>query len=328
MPGRHLNQVQIDDLLTYVGVTKRRWKVNGDSCQFCCPIHKESRPSCGVSASLQLFHCFSCSAAGTFDYFLHKALPDEFRNMKQAAEFIRSQYNVDVSLFNDEYLERIMRYEDFYNKEETPRKVKPLHSIAPFRGGEETYQYFYDRGFDDGMLEWFRVGYDTLHRTVTLPVFWEDYTLAGVIGRYIYPRSKAERYKVYDGFMRGDLLFPIDKVVHDGEVVLVEGVFDALRLYQYGHRNVLATMTSSLTPTQVKWLANNTDSVVLMYDNDTQGYNATQKVIRQLKSHVNLHVVSYPDRPEAKDPCDLTRKEVQAMLNTKRSHYSKVIARL
>ena len=35
----YLSREQVDDLLDYIGVEKRRWKANGDSCQFCCPIH-------------------------------------------------------------------------------------------------------------------------------------------------------------------------------------------------------------------------------------------------------------------------------------------------
>ena len=36
-----LTQEHIDDLFDYIGVTKRRWKSNGDSVQFTCPVHKQ-----------------------------------------------------------------------------------------------------------------------------------------------------------------------------------------------------------------------------------------------------------------------------------------------
>jgi DNA primase len=211
--------------------------------------------------------------------------------MKQAAEFIKSRYKVDISSFTEDYINRIKRYEDFYNIEKPPRKVRPLYTIAAYQSGYETYQYFYDRGFDDDIVEWFQIGYDTVHRTVTIPVFWEDYTLAGVIGRYINPRSKAERYHVYDDFKRGSLLFPIDKVDHDGEIILVEGQFDCMRLYQWDYRNALASMTSTLTPPQIDYLNKNAESVVLMYDNDAKGQSAQEKIISQLKSDLDLYVV-------------------------------------
>jgi len=113
-----LSQMQIDDLLDYVNVKKRRWKSNNDAVQITCPICNENNPSCGVSVSKQIFHCFSCGQAGTFDYFLFKSLPDEFKRISDAREFLRTRYKIDVYLFADEkYKSRIMRYEDFFSDE-------------------------------------------------------------------------------------------------------------------------------------------------------------------------------------------------------------------
>ena len=63
----YLSHEQIEDLLDYIGVSSvKDWK--GDKIQFCCPIHGESHPSCGINADFsppehpdehyQVFHCF------------------------------------------------------------------------------------------------------------------------------------------------------------------------------------------------------------------------------------------------------------------------------
>ena len=88
-----------------------------------------------------------------------------------------------------------------------------MHALAPFKSGKETYQYFFDRGFDEETMEIFQIGYDILHRTVTVPVFWEDGTLAGIVGRYIYPRNKAERYWVYDFKRKEGAAYDCDSII-------------------------------------------------------------------------------------------------------------------
>ena len=324
--NRHLSSEQVDDLLDYIGVEKRRWKSNKDSVQFCCPVHKESRPSAGLSVSLQAWNCFACGEKGSFPFLLYKSLPDEFKTPYQAVRFIRERYQVDNSRLRDDHQVRIKRYEDFLSVESAPREVKPMYTLAPFKSGKETYQYFFDRGFDEDIMERFQIGYDSLHRTVTVPVFWEDGALAGVVGRYIYPRSKAERYKVYD-FKRKELLFPIDKVdISGGQVILVEGHFDVMRLHQWSYLNALALQTTSITEPQMRYLLRNVDSVVLMLDNDERGQEAQKKIVGKLKNQLEVFTVQYPDH--GKDVCDWSRDEVAAMVDGCKPYYQKSIKRI
>ena len=67
MSKTFLTQDQIEDLLDYIGVEKvGQWK--GDKINFCCPIHHEKNPSCGINADYvpvdepfthyQVFNCF------------------------------------------------------------------------------------------------------------------------------------------------------------------------------------------------------------------------------------------------------------------------------
>ena len=323
--SRHLSPGQVDDLLDYIGVEKRQWKSNMDSVQFCCPVHKERRPSAGLSVSLQVWNCCSCGEKGSFPFLLYKSLPDEFKTIYQAVRFIHERYQVDTSRSRDDRV-RIKRYEDFFNAEPIPREVKPMHTLAPFKSGKETYQYFFDRGFDEETMEKFQIGYDSLHRTVTIPVFWEDGALAGVVGRYIYPRNKAERYKVYD-FKRKELLFPIDKVdLSGGQGILVEGHFDAMRLHQWGFFNALALQTTSMTEPQMRYLWRNVDSIVLLLDNDERGQDAQRKIINRLRNHLDLFTVEYPDH--GKNVCDWSRDEVAAMIGGSKPYYRKSIKRI
>ena len=74
-------------------------------------------------------------------------------------------------------------------------------------------------------------------------MFFDDGVLAGIIGRYISKkRKKNERYKIYDSFNRGQVLYPLDKFkLEDNTIILVEGQFDAIRMRKAGFYNTLAS---------------------------------------------------------------------------------------
>jgi len=309
---------QIEKLLDYIGVDShtRRWR--GEQINFCCPIHGERHPSCGINIEKEVFHCFACGEGGTLEWFLYKSLPDEFKSPVQAARFLRNEFNITPDI-NEDYIKRkLVRYEDFFIRDEEDRHITPLKFLAPFKSGKETYQYFYDRGFTKKTVRDFMIGRDLKNETVTIPVFWEDNVLAGVIGRYVTKRRKHERFKIYN-FPKGDLLFPLDKYNQDSEaLILVEGLFDAIWLYQLGYDNVLALMTNDITSKQVDIIYHLTENVIIFMDNDEMGHEGQENVLKKLKAKgLNIKVVTnYPEH--GKDPCDWSLEEIEwCLVNAK-----------
>ena len=210
MSKTFLTQDQIEDLLDYIGVEKvGQWK--GDKINFCCPIHHEKNPSCGINADYvpddepfthyQVFHCFSCSASGSLAWFLYKSLPDDFKSVYEAEQFMADRYGLDYSHTLSDLRKRSLKRigNEPVKKDTNLKKVLSMAKIAPFKSGKATFKYFFKRGFDkQDMKEW-KIGRDLDSRTVTIPAFWEDGSLAGVIGRYIDPdRPKNSRYKIYN----------------------------------------------------------------------------------------------------------------------------------
>ncbi len=63
---------------------------------------------------------------------------------------------------------------------------------------------------------------------------------------------------------------------HD-QAVLVEGYMDFIIPFQYGVENLVASLGTSLTPTQVELLGRYTREVVVSYDPDSAGLAATQR---------------------------------------------------
>lgn len=322
---------EIVDLLNYIGVTKiERWK--GDKIRFNCPIHGESNPSCGIHADytdehLQIFNCFSCGASGSLARLLFKSMPDEFKTIYQAINFLNERYGLKdtrVTFKEGELRLNLKSYDDFSLPEEVRHEL-PLYKLAPYKSGKETYGYFYDRGFTKETVKKFMVGRDLEIETVTVPIFWQDSTLAGIIGRYIDPNIPSNnRFKIYD-FPKGDVIFPLNHFHScDGTVILVEGMFDAMYLHQLGYFNTITTFTNSVSKKQAKLLANlNCHAVIDLLDNDRRGREGAKKVKRVLEEFMIWKEVDFPDH--GKDPMDWSPNIIKQVIESSKMFNLRVL---
>lgn len=311
--SQRLNKDQIEDLIVYCGSSPTRWR--DEDILICCPVHGESNPSMGISADKQICHCFSCGFAGDFASLLYHSLPDEFgwKDEKtqrsayaKARLFLADRYELEYHALDVDKMKRVKRYETL--KEQylgDERHEIPLYKIAPFRSGKETFKYFFLRGFDKEDMKKFMIGRDLESRTVTIPAFYEDGALAGVIGRYISKkRKKNERYKIYD-FPRGEILYPMNHYKSDdGVMIVVEGMFDAMFLHKHGYSNAQAIMGVSLTPKQADLICERCHTVIWLGDNDKRGVEGREKSRKLLGDRVKFMIVDYPDEESGKDPIE------------------------
>ena len=91
-----------------------------------------------------------------------------------------------------------------------------------------------------------------------------------------------------------------------GYMILVEGYMDAVALHQYGFDCAVASLGTSLTEEHASLLARYTQQVILIYDGDEAGQNATQRAIPMLeKAGLQVKVLKMRD---AKDPDEYLRK--------------------
>ena len=332
-----LSKDQIEDLITYCGSEPTMWK--DDDMLICCPVHGESHPSMGVSAEKQICHCFSCGFAGDFSKLLMYSLPDEFgfkdsdnfniRAYRKAHDFLISRYELEVHELGAK-TKSIKRFEACHEKKQiklsNSRNVIPRFKLAPFKSGKETYKYFFDRGFTKQDMIDFSIGRDTDSKTVTIPVFYEDKQLAGVIGRYIASnRLKNQRYKIYDNFERSNVLYPLDHFKEDDTIIIVEGQFDAIRMHKLGYRNTLSPMTNSLSYKQCEWICSHCSKLIWVGDNDERGFEGRESSRKILKNKVEFLIVDYPDY--GKDVCDWSDEDIHSMIKNAHSIHNRRIKR-
>lgn len=332
-----MTKSQIEDLLDNVLHTPKRNDWKGDKIQFCCTIHGESHPSCGININykpkgsndtIMVFNCFSCGASGTIPWLVYKSLPDQFKSVKEVETFLNKRYGVTFKYTFDPKTKRICRYEDQFIEPDTEsRLVLPLKKLAVFKSGKETYKYFFDRGFSKEDLIEYKIGRDTESKTVTVPIFWEDGKLAGIIGRFISKNvPHNSRYKIYE-FPRGKILYPLDKLeVTDNTIIGVESVFDVMLLRKWGYKNAVATMGGGFSEEQAEIIAEKCTTFIGLFDNDSGGRKIIAKAKSMLKGKVMfLTPTYYPE--QGKDPGEWGEEETVKVINSAKA-YSRSIPRL
>ena len=96
------------------------------------------------------------------------------------------------------------------------------------------------------------------------------------------------------------------KKTKENALILVEGNIDVVALHQYGFDNAVASLGTSLTEEQATLITRYAEQVILIYDGDQAGQNATKRAIPILeKAGLQVKVLQIRD---AKDPDEFLKK--------------------
>lgn len=111
-------------------------------------------------------------------------------------------------------------------------------------------------------------------------------------------------------YNKGSLLYGLDlaksEILKKNELILVEGEFDVLRLFQTGVKNVVATKGTALTDKQVAQIGRLVENVTLCFDTDVAGDAASRRGIELLDlAGVNIKLVT---SSKYKDPDEFARE--------------------
>ncbi|RXK54271.1 DNA primase [Enterococcus faecalis] len=112
-------------------------------------------------------------------------------------------------------------------------------------------------------------------------------------------------------FNKRETLFNFDKarkeIRKENTVLLFEGFMDIIAAWQSGVKSGVASMGTSLTNEQIRRLERVAKEVVICYDGDNAGVQATNRAIQLLQenSHFDLSIVSIPEKL---DPDEYVRK--------------------
>src|SRR6185503_19448216 len=135
------------------------------------------------------------------------------------------------------------------------------------------------------------------------PIAFGGRTLKNEDAKYINSPETA-------AYVKGRNLFGLnltrDEIRRQGYAILVEGFLDLIVPYQFGIRNVVASLGTALTPEQVKLLGRFARKVVVNYDGDRAGVQAAKRAIETvLAEDLEVKVLVLPD---GSDPDEFIRK--------------------
>lgn len=88
-----------------------------------------------------------------------------------------------------------------------------------------------------------------------------------------------------DIYCKAESLYGIDiaKDYTDNGIIIVEGYFDYITLYQAGIKNVVALLGTAITDEQIELIKKYTNKVILIFDSDLAGQCATKRAIEKFK---------------------------------------------
>ena len=154
--------------------------------------------------------------------------------------------------------------------------------------------------------------YDRFRGRLMFPVFDAQGKPIAFGGRTLDPEGEPKYMNSPEtpAYVKGRNLFGLnltrDEIRRQGFAILVEGYLDLIVPYQFGVRNVVASLGTALTPEQVKLIGRFARKVVVNYDGDRAGVQAAKRAIETLLTEdLEVKVLVLPDNA---DPDDFIRK--------------------
>ncbi|HCC00251.1 MAG TPA: DNA primase, partial [Ruminococcaceae bacterium] len=282
-----------------------------------CPFHSEKTPSFHVYPDDQHFYCFGCETGGDVITFIRKI---ENLDYREAVEFLASQAGLSMPA-EDHETDQIARNRmrilemnrlaarffyacllspsgkvglDYFNKRALSMKTIRMFGLgyAP-AGGGLLQAYLRKKGFSDeemlaaALVFRRRSGgyYDAFRSRVIFPIIDLRGNVIAFGGR-VLDDSKPKYLNSNDtsAFHKGKSLFALNfaKSSKESSLLLCEGYMDAIALHQAGFTNAVATLGTALTPEQARLMARYVKEVVISYDADKAGQNASKRAITLL----------------------------------------------
>lgn len=154
---------------------------------------------------------------------------------------------------------------------------------------------------------------DFFNDRLIIPIKNENGDVVGFSGRGLNKTEKIKymNTKTTDIFKKENILFnfySFDKSEYN-ELFVVEGYMDVFAFKRLGINNVVASMGTSFTDYQIQLIKKykNINTIILCFDNDNAGREATKTLIKKLIiNHFNVFVVS-PYDSKYKDIDELSR---------------------
>lgn len=315
------NKVDIVEVISkYLPLTQK-----GKNYFGVCPFHDDHSPSMSVSKEKQIFTCFSCGASGNVFTFVadynHIGFYDAVRLLgnqvgynlgsktitknknaenyeiyESACKFYQNNLNTSLGKNAHEYLEK--RQID----KETIKKFKIGLSVSK----SSLTDYLLSKGISLKKLIDLGIsnenGSDLFINRIMFPLYDLEGNVVAFSGR-IYNTKDSSKYintKETAIFKKGNILYNYhnakELLKKNDSIIVMEGFMDVIRANTVGITNCIATMGTALTKQNANLLKKMANNIILCFDGDKAGEDATLSAINILKEiDVTPKVVRLPE---------------------------------
>jgi len=283
-----------------------------------CPFHPDQHPSLHVSPTKKIFKCFSCGEAGNVISFVAKY---EKVSFPRAVQIVGEKCGINVNLgisesqqISNKYYKILEDSAEFYhflleNTVSGKEAKKYLYKrnlndeiIKRFKIGvspnEPDLLYKSLLASEHQPLDMIEAGVvrstnpytDVFRNRIMFPLEDINGRIVGFSGRIYHDEGKEEPKYLNSAenkiFKKGNLLYNFSKAIpyikSNDYVFIFEGFMDVIAAYRSGIYNAVATMGTSISNNQINTIKKMTNNVVICYDGDNPGIDATKKAIFQL----------------------------------------------
>ena len=350
----------VDVVSGYIGL-----KQAGSNFKAPCPFHDEKTPSFIVSPGRQTWHCFgACSTGGDLISFVMKRESMEFGEAvrlladragvsigtpviktkstsifeinESASKFFSSLLHSETGQVARDYLKS--RGIDQSTAQNFGLGVSPTTAT-----NSRVYDHLKSEGFSEEqiieskLINKYQDGNtgDFFRNRIMFPIKNRRGKIAGFGARSIdNSEPKYINTPKTDVFDKSGILYGLDvshqSIISERQAIVVEGYMDVIAAHQHATNNVIASMGTAVTDTQLSQLKSLCDTLILALDSDTAGKEATLRKLEEiLIDSVDKNMMGFNRRigpiirrdmveikicllPEGSDPDDLIRNDLAA----------------
>ncbi|MEZ5398461.1 MAG: DNA primase [Bryobacteraceae bacterium] len=322
------------DIVAVVSERVPKLRRNGTRWVAPCPFHQEKTPSFGVNPQLRIFKCFGCQAGGSvIDFIMQldgltfweacKYLAERFgiplpvrgaesdaktklragifEAHEMAQQMFRSALGSAAGAASRDYLKR---------RGVTQKLAEEFGLGYSDRGGQMLTRRMQQAGWtpeqmestglvsrrDDGSF------YDRFRGRLMYPIQNEQGKIIAFAGRALNDDDQPKYLNSPETelYHKRAVLYNLHrarKPIHDqGHAILVEGYMDVIGLAGGAVGEAVASCGTALVDAQVSMLSRHTERVVVNFDPDTAGANATERSLQLLLAEgLHIRVLALPE---------------------------------
>ncbi len=302
-----------------------------------CPFHADTTPSFVVFPDGQRWYCFgACATGGDIFTFLMKkenlefsealrllaqraGIPLAARTEAERVEDQRRRLLREINAAAAQYFHHLLLYaspgqiaREYLAKREIADETWTTFQLGyALPDWEALSRHLRDKGYQEADI--FAAGltveresggyYDRFRGRLIFPIYDGKGGVVGFGGRALDDSlPKYVNTPQTPLFDKGSILYGIHvakgAIRDEGAAIIVEGYMDVLMAHQHGFTNVVASMGTALTESQVRTLRRLTKSFMLAMDADAAGEEASLRGLEVVKKHYG---VEHRQSPQIKE---------------------------